>query len=188
MNYILDKGAQPVYPYTISMLRQDNPNIGISVDPTPHDLATFSVYSVNNVPPPEVDLRTHRVDEAPLPTRRSDGSWEQAWVVRDATPEEASAYAAANAPQPDWLAFGVALATSPAIAALYAAVPGPMGDGLSIGLSKAGDGDPRLFLSFWAQLLAAGVITPELLGVMGALAQQFNLPQTFVNALSGGEP
>jgi hypothetical protein len=111
----------------------------------------------------------------------------QAWTVRDATTEEVSAYDLANAPAPNWMAFGVALATSPAIAALYAAVPGPVSHGLSIGLSKAGDGDPRLFLSFWAQLLAADVITPEMLEAIGALSQQFNIPQTFVNALTGGE-
>ena len=74
MNYILDKGAQSVYPYTVSMLRQDNPNIGISADPTSYDLATFGVYAVLLCTPPEVDPSTHRIEEAPLPTRRPDGS------------------------------------------------------------------------------------------------------------------
>ncbi len=176
------------YPYSLWRLREDNPNVLFSANPTAADIAPFNAYWVAPTAPPEVDLRTQRVEEAPLPTLLSDGSWVQAWVVRDATPEEASAYAAANAPPPDWMNFGIELASSPAIAALFAAVPGPISNGLSIGLSEASKGDPRLFLGLWSRLLAAGVITAELLDAMGALAQQFALPGEFIAALMPPEP
>jgi hypothetical protein len=187
MNYILDKGAQSVYPYTVSMLRQDNPNIGISADPTSHDLATFGVYAVDHSTPPEVDLSTHRVEEAPLPTRRPDGSWVQAWLVRDVTPEEKAACDAANAPQPDWMEFGIDLAMHPGIAALYESLPGPMAGGLSIGLNEAGKGDPRLFFGLWGRLVAAGAVSRELLAAIDVMAVEHHLPQSFMEALRPSE-
>jgi hypothetical protein len=187
MNYILDKGAQSVYPYTVSMLRQDNPNIGISADPTSHDLATFDVYAVLPSTPPEVERRTHRIEEAPLPTRRPDGSWVQAWVVRDVTPEEKAAWDVANTPQPDWMAFGVDLAMHPGITALYESLPGPVAGGLSIGLNEAGKGDPRLFFGLWSRLMAAGAISAELLGAIAVMAVEHHLPQSFMEALRPSE-
>jgi len=171
------------YPYSIGQLRQDNPNVSFSVNPTAADMAPFYVYQVTSTPQPVVNVRTQRVEEARQPTKNSNGSFSQAWVIRNATPAEISAYDAANAPQPDWMAFGVALATSPAIATLYAAIPGPVGSGLSTGLMEASKGDYRLFLGLWVQLLAAGRITPALLQTIGALAQQFNLPAEFMVAL-----
>jgi len=184
MNYILDKGAQSVYPYTVSMLRQDNPNVGISADPTSYDLATFGVYAVLLSTPPEADPSTHRIEEAPLPTRRPDGSWVQAWVVRDVTPEEKAAWDAANAPQPDWMAFGIDLAMHPSITALYESLPGPMAGGLSVGLNEAGKGDPRLFFGLWSRLLAAGAISAELLGAIAVMAVEHHLPAEFTSELA----
>jgi hypothetical protein len=187
MNLIHHTPTLTEYPYSLWRLRKDNPNVSFSDNPTAADIAPFNAYWVTLTPQPQVDLRTHRVEEAPLPTRRNDGSWAQAWVVRDATPEEKAEWEAANPPPSDWTSFAVELAMSPAIAALYAAIPDPVSDGLSVGLSKASDGDPEAFLKFWSKLVAAGAITPELLSAIVALGKQFKLPQTFIKALSGGK-
>lgn len=167
------------YPSTMEALRQEFPNSSFPLEPTAEDLLPFNRFPVTPSPCP-ADTRTERlVNGATL----TDDGWQQTWTVRPATAEETAAYDAANAPQPDWMAFGIELAMHPSITALYAAIPGPVAGGLSVGLSKASDGDPRLFQGLWSKLMATGAITPELLGAIGVLAQQFNLPSKFVTAL-----
>ena len=82
------------------------------------------------------------------------------------------------------MGFGIELTTNPAVVLLFDAVPSPVSNGLSIGLSEASRGDTRLFIGLWSRLLAAGVITTELIDMVGALAQQFNLPSGFIMGLA----
>lgn len=174
------------YPYSIWQLRKHNPNVSFSGNPTAVDIAPFHAYFVTPAPQPEVDQRTQRVEEV-NPVRREDGTWIQAWDVRPATAEEINAFDVAHRPLPDWMGFGIALASSPAIAILFDSISSPISNGLSIGLSEASKGDPVLFVGLWSRLLATGMITPELLGAMTALAQQFNLPAEFIAALAPPE-
>ena len=186
MNYVHATPTTVEYPYDYWRLRKDNPNVSFVENPTAADLAPFNVYPVAPVTPPEVDLATHRVGEA-TPIRRDDGSWVQAWTVRDVTPEEKAAWDAANAPQPAWMEFGIDLATHPGISALYETLPGPMAGGLSIGLNDAGKGDVRLFFELWSRLLAAGAISDELLSAIAVMAVKHHLPQSFMEALRPSE-
>jgi hypothetical protein len=187
MNLIHHTSSFTEYPDSLWRLRKDVPNVSFPDNPTAADLAPFNRYLVTPTPPPEVDLSTHRVEEAPLPTRRPDGSWVQAWIVRDVTPEEKAAWDVANAPQPDWMAFGIDLAMHPGITALYESLPGPVAGGLSVGLNEAGKGDPRLFFGLWSRLLAAGAISAELLGAIAVMAVEHHLPQSFMEALRPSE-
>ena len=132
-------------------------------------------------------MRTHRAVEAARPDRRSDGSWVHAWTVRPATAEETAAYDLANAPQPDWMAFGSDLASHPGITALYGSLPGAVASGLSIGLNEAGKGDPRLFFGLWSPLMASGAMSAELLSAIVVMAVEHHLPQSFMEALRPSE-
>lgn len=170
------------YPTTLDTLRRDYPNVSFPVSPTADDLAPFDRHIVKRTPPPALnDPRTERTVEAE-PIITADG-WQQVWTVRDATEEEIAAWDIAHRPEPQWMAFGLAMATSTAIAALYAALPMPVANALSVGLSDAAKGDDRLFAGLWQQVAAGGAISAELLAEITAAAEQHHLPQSFIDSL-----
>lgn len=169
------------YPDSMDALRKAHPNVSFPVQPTDEDLAAFNRYRVARTSQPAHDARTERVDEAD-PVLTEDG-WQQVWTVRDATEEEIAAWDIAHRPEPQWMAFGLAMATSTAIAALYAALPVPVANALSIGLSDAAKGDDRLFISVWRHVAADGAISAELLAEITAVATDCHLPQSFIDSL-----
>lgn len=173
------------YPATLEALRREHPNCSFPIEPTAEDLAPFNRFPVTPIPAPSCDPRTERTEHTP--TLTADG-WQQDWTIRPATAEEIAAYDAANAPQSDWMAFGIDLASHPGVAALYEAIPGPMAGGLSIGLNEAGKGDPRLFTGLWQRVMAAGAIAPELLADIAGLAVQHHLPAPFIAGLAPAAP
>lgn len=169
------------YPATIDALRQQHPNCSFPVEPTADDLAPFNWFFVTPIPAPSCDSRTERTEHKPTLT---DDGWQQDWTIRPATDEEIAAYDLANAPQPNWMEFGIDLAMHPGITALWKALPGPVSGALPTALNEAGKGDPRLFTGLWQRITAAGAITPELLGAIGALATQHHLPAQFIAGLA----
>lgn len=168
------------YPFSRSDLSIAYPNVSFAANPTAEDLAPFDIYPVSATPRP-ADTRTERTVEAE-PIITADG-WQQVWTVRDATEEEIAAWDIAHRPEPEWMAFGLVMATSTAIAALYAALPVPVANALSIGLSDAAKGDDRLFAGLWQQVAAGGAISAELLAEITAAAEQHHLPQSFIDSL-----
>jgi len=167
------------YPRSLWQLRQEHPNVSFPPDPTDEDLAPFNHANVHPTPQPTYAARTERIEDA---TREpdADGIYRQRWTIRPATTEEITAYDIANAPEPQWMSFGIELAANPAISELYDSIPTALANGLSIGLSEASKGDTRLFIGLWQRVLATGGVSAELLGEIGALAYQFNLPTSFV--------
>lgn len=180
MNYIhITADGQPEYPYNLWQLRKAHPNISFPAEPTPEDLAPFNVFPVTINPQPDgYNRRLQTVEQLP-PTSTADG-WVIDWALRNTTPEEQASYDAAHTPEPDWMSFGIELAANPAISELYDRIPTALANGLSIGLSEASKGDTRLFIGLWQRVLATGGVSAELLGEIGALAYQFNLPAGFV--------
>jgi hypothetical protein len=183
MNLIHHTPSLTEYPYSLWRLRKDNPNVSFPDNPTAADIAPFNAYWVTLTPQPEVDLRTHRVDEAPLPTRRSDGSWEQAWVVRDATPEEASAYDAANAPQPDWDTFESIILQSPELKAFvaFAATKDPLTAGaFPAAFFEAKRGSYNSFQVTWSELVRISPVEINVAESVIAVAKGCHLPEAFI--------
>ena len=168
------------YPATLDALRQEFPNCSFPIEPTAEDLAPFNRFFVTPVPAPSCDPRTERTEHNATLT---DDGWQQTWTIRPATDEEIATYDLANAPEPDWMAFGIELTTHPGIAELYATIPAPVSNGLSIGLNEANKGDPRLFSVLWQQLLTSGAITSELLSDITSMSAEHHLPAEFVNGL-----
>ena len=173
------------YQATLDALRQEFPNCSFPIEPTAEDLAPFNRFFVTPIPAPSCDPRTERTEHNA--TLTADG-WQQTWTIRPATDEEITVYDLANAPEPDWMSFGIELTTHPGIAELYAAIPGPVANGLSIGLNEANKGDPRLFSVLWQQLLTSGAITSELLSDITSIANEYHLPVEFINGLVPNQP
>ena len=186
--------AAPQYPYSVQELRVDEPQLSISSDPHPGELATYAaldppieVFRVVEVAPPSISPRTQRL--LPVEAELVEGEWKQAWTVRDATEQEVADYDAANQPPPPsprWVEFGGAVQASVLINQLLGAalqqVPA-LGLGLGVGLGKAADGDARVFVSSWAIANAMGMVSAALLAEVTELAEQFDLPPEFVAAL-----
>jgi hypothetical protein len=175
------------YPCNLYEVRQANPNVSFPANPSDEDLQPFGYANVHPTPQPSYDQRTERIEEA-TPEPDADGICRQQWTIRPATADEIAAYDIANAPAPDWMAFGIDLATHPGISALWEALPGPVAGALPTALNEAGKGDPRLFAGIWQRILATGAIAPELLGAIAALAAEHHLPEVFIAGLAPAAP
>lgn len=74
------------YPYSISELRKDNPQVSFPKNPGDELLASFNVIRVQSTDFPAYDPMTQRVEEGqPV---FSDGQWVQAWKVVPLTADE----------------------------------------------------------------------------------------------------
>ena len=175
------------YPCNLYEVRQANSNVSFPANPTDEDLAPFDYINVHPTPQPSYDQRTERIEEG-TPKPDAKGIYRQQWDIRPATDDETAAYDLAHAPEPDWMEFGIDLAMHPGISALWEALPGPTAGALPVALSKAGEGDPRLFTGLWQRIMTAGAITPELLTAISALAAQHHLPAPFIAGLTPAAP
>jgi hypothetical protein len=179
------------WPYSLQQLREDQPSRSFSNAPSPAEYAYYNVYRfedvVTLVAPPEVDPATQRLEQ--LPPEEIAGVLTQQWRVVTLTPEEAEAYYRLTHP-PRWLEFWEAL--PPEVDGLLTAagqVKRRLEHGLASGLSRAASGDSRVFLSAWHDASSLGLIPPELITGIQALAVQYDLPADFVAGLAAeGQP
>jgi hypothetical protein len=91
---------------------------------------------------------------------------------------------------PRWVDFSAAIMAMPAINVMLGAVlqaaPGLYG-GLVVGLQNASEGDSRVFLNSWTAAYAMGLLSAELIGTIQGIAAEYDLPESFINALSPAE-
>jgi hypothetical protein len=52
-----------------------------------------------------------------------------------------------------------------------------------VGLGKASEGDSRVFLNAWTTSYAMGLLSAELIATVQQLAAEYDLPETFIEAL-----
>ena len=80
------RGVIDEYPYSITKLKQDNPNTSFPSEITDEVLQSYNVYPVSVEAQPEIsnDKRLE-LDEAPT---YKDGSWSIGWTVKNKTEEE----------------------------------------------------------------------------------------------------
>jgi hypothetical protein len=173
------------WPYSLSQLRQDEPSRSFSWAPSDADLAHYDVFSVIEQDRPKFDPATHKLIEVqPI---EQDGQWLQQWESVELTEAEKEAYYRATHP-PRWIEFNDAL--PPEVDQLLVAaeqVSPRLALALGIGLGKAADGDSRVLLNAWRVASGAGLINPELIAGIQALAVAHDLPEQFVKALAGTE-
>jgi hypothetical protein len=172
----------PQWPYSAAQLRADEPRLSVSSNPHPAELASYAaldppilLIAYAPTPQPEHDpALLQAVEIAPV---QVNGAWQQAWDLVAIPP---------IAPRPRWVEFGAAVQASPAINTLLGAAlqqAPALGLGLGVGLGKAADGDARVFLSSWSMARTLDLVSAELLAAVKAMAEQFDLPADFVEAL-----
>ena len=87
---------------------------------------------------------------------------------------------------PRWVDFSAAIMAMPAINVMLGAVlqaaPGLYG-GLVVGLQNASEGDSRVFLNSWHAAIAMTLVSEELIATVQGVATEYDLPESFINAL-----
>ena len=68
------------YPYSISQLKQDNPDTSFPAEMSDERLADWDVYPVSVTPYPQVDYKQNVEEVQP---ELVDGIWTQVWNVTD---------------------------------------------------------------------------------------------------------
>jgi hypothetical protein len=173
------------WPYSLGQLRADEPSRSFSSRPSDVELAHYGVFRVQPLEHPEFDPATHKAVEA-QPVEQ-DGQWVQQWELVDLTEAEKEAYYRATHP-PQWISFWAALPpeVDTLLNAAHAASP-RLALSLGVGLGKAADGDSRVFIGAWQSARSLGLILPELVTGVQALAVAHDLPAEFVAGL-GQQP
>lgn len=80
----LNNGQLETYPYTLGMLRKDNPNVSFPRNISNESLSQFNVVRVLSTPRPEED---HSKNFS-VTAEKVNGSWVEKWISIDASPEE----------------------------------------------------------------------------------------------------
>ena len=139
----------------------------------------YEVLRIVRETAPQYDPATHSISETRTINREA-GEWRWRWVVEPLPPA---------IPAPEWRTFKRALLAHPAINLLLggslATAPAA---GLSLPatlLAAAGGGDVDDFRGAWVALRRQGLVSPELLQEVRALALMLHLPEAFVAALGG---
>lgn len=81
MSYVKIENGTPV-PYSLSQLKQDNPNVSFPKDPPASVLDDYAVYVLQQDPRPQAEV----VEKGPIEER--NGEWWQTYTGRDETPDE----------------------------------------------------------------------------------------------------
>lgn len=90
-------------------------------------------------------------------------------------------------PEPQWVAFGAALAADASVNALVATARDNapvLHLMLGVGLGQAAQGDPQTFGAAWTAARGAGLVSAELIEHMQQVAERFNLPAEFIAGLA----
>lgn len=85
MHALVSDGQVQKYPYTIGMLRKDNPTTSFPKKPTEELLQSWGMERVFVVERPVVDHTKNVIEATPVEV---DGAWTQVWVVTEASEAE----------------------------------------------------------------------------------------------------
>jgi len=87
------EGGIDRYPYTLRMLKNDNPDVSLPKNPSDETLAALGAVRVESVPRPDGDVVTEGQPEL------VDGVWRQTWASRPFTQAELNAQYQASIPR-----------------------------------------------------------------------------------------
>lgn len=86
MLILTSQGSLSAYPYSIALLRKDNPNTSFPSNLSSEELGAWDVFPVEETEQPEIDTLSQYLEEAtPI---FIDGSWKQQWSVFQVSDEE----------------------------------------------------------------------------------------------------
>ena len=173
MKYLYALPSGPLRPYP---RQDDEPVVGL-------DTAAFAVLLVQQDLEPEYNSDTeYLLPQETITLGEPEGQLRRGWQVLPIPPAPEQAR---------WVEFGAAVQASEAINQLLGTtlqqLPA-LGLGLGVGLGKAADGDARVFLSSWTIARGLGLISDQLLAGVLAMAQGFDLPAAFTEALTVPPP
>jgi len=115
MFYILTRPDEAaVYPYTLTDLRRENPQVSFPRDMTGLDLSQWHCYPVQDTPAPEAP---GKVAERGFP-ELVDGVWQERWQLVDAPPPSVPDAVTMRQARLALLGAGMLDAVEPAIAAI----------------------------------------------------------------------
>jgi hypothetical protein len=99
MQALIQNNNVAKYPYSVSELKQDNPQVSFPDSPTVELLESWGVYEVLTTQLPPFDPATQRIEEG-SPTLLG-AVWTQAWIVIALTDEEIAKQQADHVAQVD---------------------------------------------------------------------------------------
>jgi hypothetical protein len=179
MNLI--KLSTKLYPYTITELQGDYPNVSFPLGLEGVDLGDFDAAEVITDDPPEYESNTEAIE--PQAPQLINGEWRVLWTVRDLTVQEIKAR------QPkDWIGFNAAILTNHAFNTYYAvalsSVPAAAASLPAAFTQVASQGIDSFALAFTAFCQAAEVTTQHR-QEWATLAEDHNLSLDFTQLIRG---
>jgi|SRR6056300_2008765 hypothetical protein len=87
----ITNGAVDQYPYTIGLLRRDNPNTSFPRNISSSTLESWGVYSVVVEDQPSFDIKTQNLTQNSTPTLSGD-TWTLGWTVSSKSADEITDY------------------------------------------------------------------------------------------------
>lgn len=87
----ITNGSVDQYPYTVGLLRRDNPNVSFPKSVSNQTLKDWDVYPVTEDAKPSFTERTQKIQQNTTPTLVDD-VWKLGWTVIDKTTEEVEEY------------------------------------------------------------------------------------------------
>jgi hypothetical protein len=94
----ITNGSVETYPYSIGLLRRENPNTSFPKQVPDSLLEQYGVYSVTKTDQPSYTQRTQNITQESTPTL-VNGVWTVGWTITDKTAEEITEYDTAVAVQ-----------------------------------------------------------------------------------------
>jgi hypothetical protein len=89
MTYVQANGnTANVYPYSITQLKRDNPNVSFPSNISAQIMASFGMYPVTSEDFPEYNPFTQKIVTSSTPTLNDNNAWVLTHTVEDLTEEE----------------------------------------------------------------------------------------------------
>ena len=179
--------GQVMWPYSVALLRMNEPAYGFSDAPSDEVLARFGVGWATVAERPEFDASTHRI-EPEAPVQLEDGEWVRGWVEVELSQAKQDAIFRAQNP-PEWQAFAMAVWAQPAIGAMLRGglqmdATTPVSMALPVGLGQAAqDASYDTFLNAAQAAYHSGLLAVPLLAGIASLAVQYLLPEEFIGGI-----
>lgn len=172
------------YPYTVSELRKDYPNVSFPSDLAELDLTEFDCAEVRIDAPPPHSQDTQTIES--LPPSLIEGVWTVQWSVRDLSAEEIKERAPVNWPgfnfwlftNQSFISYG--LAANSVNPYLVPAIIERYGQIAKAGLIESG------FPDYWNNFCQSLGVSQEHRDEWAIAAEDSNLPSDFITVIRGG--
>jgi hypothetical protein len=144
------------------------------------DTTIFTVLLLQQDPEPEYDPATHYLlQQEAITLGEPEGLLHRTWEKKPIPPPP---------PQPEWAQFSDVIYSNSALRTAMASASTFLQVRLGVGLGLARSGlaeDIESFALAWDDAVAEGLISQQLGAGFYQLAQQFNLPASFIERLQG---